>query len=109
VQRWDLHSPAAPNGTRDPIVLHSDDGARAVLIVLQAGQELGEHQVKENAWVTVIEGEVDVECGGDTVSGGAGTFMRFAAGERHTLRSEQGARVLLLLSPWPGAGHYSGS
>jgi len=108
VQRWDLHSPAAPNGTRDPIVLHSDDAARAVLIVLQPGQELGEHQVKENAWVTVIDGEIDVECGGGTVSGGPGTFMRFDAGERHTLRSELGARVLLLLSPWPGAGHYSG-
>jgi quercetin dioxygenase-like cupin family protein len=107
VQSWDLHSPAAPNGTRDPIVLHSDDAARAVLIVLQPGQELGEHQVKENAWVTVIDGEVDVECDGVTVSAGAGTFMRFAAGERHTLRSESGARVLMLLSPWPGAGHYS--
>jgi quercetin dioxygenase-like cupin family protein len=107
VQRWDLHAAAAPNGTRDPIVLHSDDAARAVLIVLQPGQELGEHQVKENAWVTVIEGEVDVECGGGMVSGGAGTFMRFDAGERHTLRSEKGARLLLLLSPWPGAGHYS--
>jgi quercetin dioxygenase-like cupin family protein len=108
VQRWDLHSPAAPNGTRDPIVLHSDDGARAVLIVLQPGQELGEHQVKENAWLTVIDGEVDVECGGDHASGGAGTFMRFDPGERHTVRSETGARVLLLLAPWPAAGHYSG-
>ncbi|HET7449985.1 MAG TPA: cupin domain-containing protein [Gaiellaceae bacterium] len=107
MQRWDLHSPAAPNGTRDPIVLHSDDAARAVLIVLQPGQELGEHQVKENAWVTVIDGDVAVACDGVTVSGGAGTFLRFAAGERHTLRSESGARVLMLLAPWPGAGHYS--
>ena len=107
MQRWDLLSPAAPNGTRDPIVLHSDDGARAVLIVLHPGQELGEHQVKENAWVTVVEGEVDVACGGGVETAGAGTFMRFDAGERHTLRSENGARVLLLLAPWPGAGHYS--
>jgi quercetin dioxygenase-like cupin family protein len=107
VQSWDLHSPAAPNGTRDPIVLHSDDAARAVLIVLQPGQELGEHQVKENAWVTVIDGEIDVTCDGVTVNGGPGTFMRFDAGERHTLRSETGGRVLMLLSPWPGARHYS--
>ena len=107
VQRWDLHSPNAPNGTRDPIVLHSDDGARAVLIVLRPGQELGEHQVKENAWLTVIEGEVEVACGGHTAGGGPGTFMRFDPGERHTVRSEKGARVLLLLAPWPAAGHYS--
>jgi quercetin dioxygenase-like cupin family protein len=107
VQRWDLLAPAAPNGTRDPIVLHSDDGARAVLIVLQPGQELGEHQVKENAWVTVVEGQIDVACGGDTTSAGPGMFLRFDPGERHTLRSEAGARVLLLLAPWPAAGHYA--
>src|SRR6185437_10604273 len=107
VQRWDLHSPAAPNGTRDPIVLHSDEAARAVLIVLHPGQELGEHQVKGNAWLTVLDGEIDIEWGGGTVSSGPGTFMRFDAGERHTLRSANGARVLMLLSPWPGAGHYS--
>jgi quercetin dioxygenase-like cupin family protein len=107
VQRWDLHSPPAPNGTRDPIVLHSDDGARAVLIVLQPGQELGEHQVKENAWVTVIDGEVEASVAGDSITGGPGTFLRFDPGERHTLRSEGGARVLLLLAPWPAEGHYS--
>ena len=56
MQRWNLLELDAPDGTRDPIVLHSDDGARAVLIVLQAGQSLGEHQVKENAWITVLDG-----------------------------------------------------
>ena len=49
MQRWDLLDIEAPEGTRDPIVLHSDDGARSVLIVLSPGQSLGEHQVKENA------------------------------------------------------------
>jgi hypothetical protein len=28
--------------------------------------------------------------------------------ERHALRSDGGARVLLLLAPWPGEGHYRG-
>ena len=28
--------------------------------------------------------------------------------ERHAIRSEGGARVLLLLAPWPGEGHYRG-
>jgi quercetin dioxygenase-like cupin family protein len=107
VQSWALHSPAAPNGTRDPIVLHSDDGARAVLIVIHPGQELGEHQVKENAWLTVVDGQVEVESGGRTVSGGPGTFLRFDPGERHTVRSKQGGRVLLLLAPWPADGHYT--
>jgi quercetin dioxygenase-like cupin family protein len=106
VQRWDLLELDAPDGTRDPIVLHSDDGARAVLIVLQPGQQLGDHQVKENAWVVVLDGEVEIAGGGDTVTGGRGTMVRFDADERHALRSASGARLLLVLAPWPGDGHY---
>ena len=106
MQTWDLLSVHAPNGTRDPLVLHSDDGARAVLIVLQPGQELGEHQVKENAWVSVIEGRVQVEAGGEQLELGAGGLMRFEANERHSVSSAEGARILMLLSPWPGDGHY---
>jgi quercetin dioxygenase-like cupin family protein len=108
MQLWDLLSVHAPNGTRDPLVLHSDDGARAVLIVLQPGQELGEHQVKENAWVTVIDGEIDIVCGGETVAAKRGMTARFEPDERHTLRTDTGARLLLLLAPWPGVGHYRG-
>ena len=106
MQRWDLLELDAPEGTRDPIVLHSDDGARAVLLVLQPGQELGEHQVKENAWVTVLDGEVEVREDSESATAGRGTMVRFDAGHRHSLRSPNGARVLLMLAPWPGDGHY---
>jgi quercetin dioxygenase-like cupin family protein len=106
VQRWDLLALDAPDGTRDPIVLHSDDGARAVLIVLAPGQSLGEHQVKENAWITVLEGTVEISAGSETIAAPPGTLTRFDPGERHSLRSTGGARVLLLLAPWPGEGHY---
>src|SRR3954451_23463422 len=99
----------APEGTRDPIVLHSDDGARAVLIVLQPGQELGDHQVKENAWVTVLDGEVEIEGAGERVAATRGTMVRFVPKERHALRWKWGARVLLLLAPWPGDAHSRGS
>src|SRR6059058_2822912 len=109
MQTWDLLSVHAPNGTRDPVVLHSDDGARAVLIVLQPGQSLGDHQVKENAWVTVLDGSVQIDAGGETTEAGAGTLAHFVPDERHALRSDGGARVLLLLAPWPGEGHYRGS
>ena len=108
MQRWDLLELEAPDGTRDPVVLHSDDGARAVLIVLQAGQALGDHQVKENAWVTVLDGEVEVDAAGETFTAGPGTLIRFDGDERHALRSSAGARVLLVLAPWPAAGHYGG-
>jgi quercetin dioxygenase-like cupin family protein len=108
VQRWDLLHIDAPEGTRDPIVLHSDDGARAVLIVLRPGQSLGDHQVKENAWVTVLDGTVKVTAGGEEVEAGAGALVYFVPDERHALRSDEGARILMILAPWPGAGHYRG-
>jgi quercetin dioxygenase-like cupin family protein len=108
MQHWRLLELDAPDGTRDPVVLHSDDGARAVLLVLQAGQSLGDHQVKENAWVTVLDGEVEVTAGGETVAASRGTMVRFEPNERHALTSPNGARLLLLLAPWPGEGHYRG-
>ena len=109
VQRWDLLQLDAPDGTRDPIVLHSDAGARAVLVVLQPGQSLGDHQVKENAWVTVLDGTIEIRCGSETVQAGRGMTARFDPDERHALSSRDGARVMLLLAPWPGAGHYRGN
>ncbi len=99
----------APSGTRDPVVVHSGNEARAVLLVLNPGQVLGDHQVKENAWVTVLEGRVRVSAGGATEEAGAGVLFRFDPDERHSLSSEGGARILLLLAPWPGDGHYRGS
>jgi quercetin dioxygenase-like cupin family protein len=99
----------APDGTRDPVVVHSGNEARAVLIVLKPGQELGDHQVKENAWVTVLEGTVRVSAGGSTVDAAPGMLLRFDPDERHSLGSDEGARILLLLAPWPGDGHYRGS
>jgi quercetin dioxygenase-like cupin family protein len=108
MQRWNLLDLDAPEGRRDPIVLHSDDGARAVLIVLSPGQSLGDHQVKENAWVTVIDGTVKITVDGDTSEAGPGTLVHFDPDERHALSTEGGARLVLLLAPWPGDGHYRG-
>lgn len=98
----------APDGTRDPLVLDSVDGARAVLIRIQPGQELGDHEVKERAWVCVLEGAVQIEADGERIEAGAGTLTTFAPSERHAVRSAAGARVLMLLAPWPGPGHYRG-
>ena len=105
---WNLLELDAPDGTRDPVVLHSTDDARAVLVVLNPGQSLGDHQVKESAYVAVVEGAVDVEAGDERRRAEAGTLFRFDANERHAVTSETGARILMLLAPWPGPGHYRG-
>jgi quercetin dioxygenase-like cupin family protein len=109
VQTWDLMGIEAPSGTRDPMVIHSGNEARAVVIVLNPGQEMGDHQVKENAWVTVLDGSVRISAGSESVDAGPGMLFRFDPDERHSLSSEGGARILLLLAPWPGEGHYRGS
>jgi quercetin dioxygenase-like cupin family protein len=105
VREWQLLQIDAPAGTRDPVVLHSSE-ARAVLIALDPGQKLGDHQVHERAWICVVDGTVRVEADGEAVEASPGTLLMFEPSERHALSSEQGARILLFLTPWPGDGHY---
>ena len=89
-------------------MLDSDDAARAVLIVLEPGQSLGDHQVKEHAFVLVVEGTAQVESQGETTDAAAGTLFTFEPDERHAVSTSDGARILLFLAPWPGEGHYRG-
>lgn len=108
MQHWDLQEIDTPGGSRSPVVLRSDEAARAVLIGLEPGQRLGEHQVKEHALVSVVDGTVRVESGGETVEGGPGFFFFFDADERRSISTDGGARILMVLAPWPGEGHYRG-
>jgi quercetin dioxygenase-like cupin family protein len=106
VQSWDVSAIEAPAGTRSPAVLETVDGARAIVLRLAPGQELGDHQVRERAWLIVVEGVARIVAGGDVVEAGPTTLLTFEPGERHSVASPSGARILLILSPWPGEGHY---
>jgi quercetin dioxygenase-like cupin family protein len=108
VRSWNLHEIDTPGGSRSPVVLDSDEAARAVLIGLDPGQELGEHQVKEHAFVLVVDGAVRVDSGGESLDARPGTLFTFEPDERRTVASDEGARILLFLAPWPGPGHYRG-
>jgi quercetin dioxygenase-like cupin family protein len=110
MQRWNLREIKTPDGSRSPVVLHSEQGvARAVLIGLQPGQALGDHEVKERAFVAVVEGRVRVEGrGGESIDADEGMLFTFDPEERHSVATESGARILLLLAPWPGEGHFRG-
>jgi quercetin dioxygenase-like cupin family protein len=105
MRSWKLTEIETPEGTRSPVVLDSED-SRAVLIGINPGQELGEHQVRERAWVVVVGGAVEVETGDGSMSASAGTLLEFEPTERRTVRSANGARVLIVFTPWPGPGHY---
>jgi quercetin dioxygenase-like cupin family protein len=108
MQSWNLHDIDMPGGSRSPVVLDSKNEARAVLIGLEPGQELREHEVKERALLVVVDGSVHIEAGGETVEGTVGTLVAFDPEERHAISTQDGARLLLLLAPWPGEGHYRG-
>ena len=106
MQSWDLTEIEAPAGNRLAEALETDDGARAIVIRLAPGEELGDHQVRERAWLTVVEGTARVEAGDDAVLTGIGTLLTLEPGERHSVASEGGARIVMILAPWPGEGHY---
>jgi quercetin dioxygenase-like cupin family protein len=109
VRHWRLRDVETPQGARSPVVLHSREGAeRAVLIELRAGEALGDHGVKESALLLVLDGTARVEAGDDSVDAETGSLFHFDPDERHSVTSEGGARLLLLLAPWPGEGHYRG-
>jgi quercetin dioxygenase-like cupin family protein len=105
VQSWDTRSlDVKPH---QPEVLRSDGEARVIAIQLPAGEELHDHQVHERAYLLVVEGEVEVDGGGGTESGGPGYLAVFDPKERHEVRATSDARLVLILAPWPGAGHPS--
>ena len=108
MQSWRLPAIETPGGSRSPVVLLSEDPGRAVLVGLEAGQELGDHQVKEHAWIVVVDGAARIGSGDEEVEAPVGTLAHFEPDERHYVTSEEGAKILLLLAPWPGEGHYRG-
>jgi quercetin dioxygenase-like cupin family protein len=105
VERWHLPSIEA-NGKREPRVLFSSSACRAVVIDLKAGDEMREHQVHEHAVLEVLSGRVALAAGGDDAECGPGTLASFDPGERRTVLALEPSRILLLLAPWPGDGHF---
>lgn len=101
---WDLK--ALDLKPRLPEILSSSDAARAIALDLAAGESLAEHQVHERAWLVVLSGEIEVlTAEGEHSAGGAGLLVEFAPGDRHEVTASADARLLLLLTPWPGSGH----
>jgi quercetin dioxygenase-like cupin family protein len=91
---------------RLPEILSSSDVARAIVLDLAAGESLSDHEVHERAWVIVIEGTIEVTTtAGEHAEGEAGLLLEFAPAERHEVIASSNARLLLLLTPWPGTGH----
>jgi quercetin dioxygenase-like cupin family protein len=105
METWDVRSMSiAPH---HPEVLRSDEETRAIAIQLPAGEELAEHQVHERTYLVVVDGEIEVAGDGRNERGGVGFLSHFEPNERRTVRATEDARIVLVLSPWPGVGHPS--
>lgn len=104
MEHWDLRTlDVQPH---QPQILHSSRGeSRSIVIHLPAGERLQDHEVHERAHLVVLDGEIEVGVDGRTVSGSTGFTAIFDPHERHEVRAAQDARLLLMLAPWPGAGH----
>jgi quercetin dioxygenase-like cupin family protein len=107
VESWDIRSlDVQPH---HPQVLRSDDEARVIAITLPAGERLQEHQTYERAYLMLVEGALEVVDGPDSVEAEPGFLAHFDPKERREVRAKQDSRVVLILGPWPGDGHRTGS
>jgi 5-deoxy-D-glucuronate isomerase len=104
MESWNLNTVDVE--PHQPRILASADDARTILLHLPEGEELQEHEVHERARVIVVAGDVDVSGpNGEFANAGAGHLFEFEPGERRTIVARTDARLLMVLSPWPGDGH----
>jgi quercetin dioxygenase-like cupin family protein len=101
---WDLDG-LAWKPHRPEVLLSTDEG-RVIGLDLPAGEVLQDHQVHEDAWITVIRGDLRIASeSGEALDARPGVLVHLAPGERHEVSAVSDARLLLLLTPWPGPGH----
>jgi quercetin dioxygenase-like cupin family protein len=105
MESWDLTTVEVE--PHQPRILASADDARTIVLQLPGGEEMQEHEVHERARVIVVAGEVEVTTGNGagSTSAQAGHLFEFDPGERRTIVARSDARLLIVLSPWPGDGH----
>jgi quercetin dioxygenase-like cupin family protein len=106
VERWHLPSIEA-NGRREPRVLFSRPECRAVLIDLNAGDEMGDHRTHEQAVLEVVSGRIALTAGETRIECEAGTLASLEPGETRSVHALEPSRILLVLAPWPGEGHFA--
>jgi quercetin dioxygenase-like cupin family protein len=106
MQHWNVNEIDVQ--VHQPTVLDSEVEGRAIVINLPAGERLREHQVHERAWLLVASGAIEIaDSSGESISGGAGLMAIFDPNERREVKATDDARIVLILSPWPGEGHPS--
>jgi len=104
MESWDLKTVEVE--PHQPRILASAEDARTILLHLPEGEELQEHEVHERARLIVVDGDIDITTqDGDFATASGGHLFEFDPGERRTVVARTDARLLMVLSPWPGDGH----
>jgi hypothetical protein len=90
-----------------PEVLRSDDGAARVITMAIRRDVVQEHEGYEHGWLMVLDGLLEIVCGGVTNEVGRGMLVHFEPYERRKVTAKTDVTVIYLLAPWPGPGHPS--
>lgn len=77
-----------------------------MLIDLRAGDELGEHRTHEHAVLQIVSGRLAIAAADHRVECDAGTLVSLEPHETRRIEALEDARILLVLAPWPGEGHF---
>jgi quercetin dioxygenase-like cupin family protein len=72
-------------------------GGSVTLFAFDAGQELSEHTAPFDAFVTVLDGSVELTIGGEKVVARAGETTRMPAGIPHAVRAPEPFKMLLVM------------
>jgi quercetin dioxygenase-like cupin family protein len=99
-------APRRPSLDRQkPQVLFSEPQCRAIVLDLRAGEDIGDHQVRERAVIEVLSGRISIQVADEIEECEAGTLLMLEPSERHAVHGIEDSRLLLILAPWPAPGH----
>ena len=93
----ELHGGGDVNKSRGAVTLVKEGGMSVVLIHLHAGGTMGEHSAPGAATVQVLDGNVRVEIGDDSLEAGSGRPIAFNSGVRHSVEALEDSTLLLTL------------
>jgi quercetin dioxygenase-like cupin family protein len=83
------------------------DSLRVVLMAMQAGHRIPEHQTEGRISIQTIRGHVIVRASGRTFDLPAGALLALEQGMRHDLEARDDSAVILTIA-WPGGASNRG-
>jgi len=94
----EIHAQVREPEDRRAVTLARHDGLNIVLVHLRAGAALDEHAAAGPVTVHVLDGHAQVTVGGESVDAPTGWLVALGAGVRHSVRTDEGATILLTVS-----------